>query len=112
MAPPEPRTAFLSVDPLEPVLRFRSEKDAKYYQDFNSVGRIYSEQPDCVYLPLPTGLDSVRTARRGDVAFVFKTRADAVNFQRISGVGTLYQSDIPGKLGFNRTVYIGIELVR
>jgi hypothetical protein len=108
--PPEPRTAFLSLDPLEPVLRFKNDDDAKYYQDyFNSMGRIYPEQPDCVYLPMPPGLVSVRTAKRGDVAFVFKTSHDAQAFNRMCRVGRIYHSDI--KIGYTRTVYLGIELI-
>jgi hypothetical protein len=110
--PPEPRTAFLSLEPLEPVLCFKNEKDAKYYQDyFNSMGRIYPEQADCVYLPMPPGLVSVRTARRGDVAFVFKTSSEAQAFDRTVRVGRIYHSDLPMKMGRNRTVYLGIELI-
>jgi hypothetical protein len=110
--PPQPVTAFLSLDPLEPVLRFRTERDAKIYQDYyNSMGRIYPEQPDCIYLPLPPGLVSVRTATRGDVAFVFKSVSEASAFNRMCRVGRLYHSDLPGKGGYNRTVYLGVELV-
>ncbi|KAF2437166.1 hypothetical protein EJ08DRAFT_574340, partial [Tothia fuscella] len=86
-------TAFLSVTPLEPVLVFHTAKEAKAYQEYyNSMARIYPQQPDSVYLPLPDGLVSCRTARRGDVAFVFSSTCEAAAFGRASRVGRIYRS--------------------
>ena len=43
-------TAYLSVDPLEPVLVFRTSDDAKDYQTFhNSLARIYRDRARLCY---------------------------------------------------------------
>ena len=43
--PPLPITAYLSLDPLEPVLVFQTDADAKEYQTYhNSLARIYRDR--------------------------------------------------------------------
>ncbi|ORY01193.1 hypothetical protein BCR34DRAFT_668032, partial [Clohesyomyces aquaticus] len=52
MAPPQILTAFISVQPLEPVLVFSSADDAAYFQQHCRQGRILAEQnPRWVFLP-------------------------------------------------------------
>ena len=67
---------------------------------------------DCVYLPLPQGLDSVRTSRRGDVAFEFKLALQAEDFERVIKVGKRHPMDGMRSERYRRTVYVGIELIR
>jgi hypothetical protein len=46
MPPPAPQTAYMSINPLEPVIVFRNSYDAKEYQDnYNSLARIYKDRP-------------------------------------------------------------------
>lgn len=127
--PPLPLTAYLSVDPLEPVFVFRSEADAKEYQTYhNGLARIYRDRPrpfmppylskgtnesaESVYLPLPPGLDAVRTSRRGDVAFEFKSAIQAEEFERVIKVGRRLLTDGLHGERYRRTVYVGKELIR
>ena len=65
-----------------------------------------------MYLPLPPGLESVRTSRKGDVAFVFKTAVEAEDFEMVIKVGRRHLGE--GRQGERdpRTVYVGRELVR
>src|SRR5262245_25688427 len=94
MPPPPVLTAFLSVQPLEPVLVFHSSDDAAYFQSHCKQGRIMSDQRSkWVFLPMPEGLLRVRTARGGDVSFDFDGHGNARRFnESIKGLGKIFQN--------------------
>ncbi|KAF2084750.1 hypothetical protein K490DRAFT_48569 [Saccharata proteae CBS 121410] len=110
-SPPQPRAAFLSVHPLEPVLVFSSSAEARSYTGFNPLGRIYPRHTDWVFLPLPENLMRVQTTRKGDIAFVFKTKQQAESWHReIGSVGRHYAEQGAAELKL-RTVYVGDRLI-
>jgi len=112
MPPPAIISSFLSVVPPEPVLVFISADEAARFQSQCTQGRIYhgNQNPRWVYLPMPKGLQRVRTATFGDIAFEFDSdgHADAFN-KSIKSLGKVYQNtrDNPN---FEKTVYLGRKL--
>ncbi|KAH7351433.1 hypothetical protein BKA66DRAFT_278279 [Pyrenochaeta sp. MPI-SDFR-AT-0127] len=109
---PQIVSAFISLQPLEPVLVFPNETDAAMFQSRCKQGRILpTARPNWVYLPLPEGLLRVRTARKGDVAFDFDTEKNATEFNKgIKSLGTIYASP-KGDHGWEKVVYLGKEKV-
>jgi hypothetical protein len=108
MSPPAIISAFISLQPLEPVLVFSSPDDAALFQSRCKQGRIlpHSRQ-SWVYLPMPEGLFRVRTAKQGDVAFDFESERCARDFNTgIKSLGTIYQSP-RGDTGWEKVVYLG-----
>jgi hypothetical protein len=100
------KAAFLSVDPTEPVLVFKSSYDAREFQKECPIGRIFPGHQDWVYLPKPQGLIRVRTAKYGDTGFVFSKPADAAAWSKeIKEVGRPYKDSSNER--HQRTVYIG-----
>jgi hypothetical protein len=112
MSPPTLLSAFLSLTPLEPVLVFQTPDDATTFQSRCRQGRILpSSRPNWIYLPMPTGLLRVRTARKGDVAFDFDTERNANAFNHsVKGLGRVYGSGRESD-GWERVVYLGREKV-
>ncbi|KAF1842863.1 uncharacterized protein K460DRAFT_396329, partial [Cucurbitaria berberidis CBS 394.84] len=110
MSPPSIASAFISLQPLEPVLVFFNEGDASLFQSRCKQGRILpSSRQNWVYLPMPEGLLRVRTARKGDVAFDFDSDKNANEFNKgIKSLGTIYASP-RGDHGWERVVYLGKE---
>jgi hypothetical protein len=108
MSPPTIISAFMSLQPLEPVLVFSSDADAALFQSRCKQGRILpSSRQSWVYLPIPAGLLRVRTARQGDVAFDFESEKCAREFNSgIKSLGTIYASP-KGDHGWERVVYLG-----
>jgi hypothetical protein len=60
---------------------------------------------------MPPGLEAIRTSRRGDVAFEFKSAAQAEDFNRIIRVGRMYPPEGVNGERYRRTVYVGQLLV-
>ncbi|KAL5116412.1 hypothetical protein ACEQ8H_005648 [Pleosporales sp. CAS-2024a] len=112
MSPPSILSAFLSVQPLEPILIFSSPDDAALFQSRCKQGRILpSSRQSCVYLPMPEGLLRVRTARMGDVAFDFDTEKNARAFNAsIRHLGKMF-ANAKGDRGWEKVVYLGKEKV-
>ncbi|OAL53059.1 hypothetical protein IQ07DRAFT_609584 [Pyrenochaeta sp. DS3sAY3a] len=112
MSPPAIVSAFISLQPLEPVLVFTSDTDAAIFQSRCKQGRILpNSRQYWVYLPMPVGLLHVRTARKGNVAFDFDSEKNASNFNKeIKGLGTIYTSP-RGSHGFEQVVYLGKEKI-
>ena len=112
MSPPTVVSAFMSLQPLEPVFVFLSDSDAAIFQSRCKQGRILpNSKQNWVYLPLPQGLQRVRTARRGDVAFDFDTASNANEFNKtIKNLGTIYASP-RGDYGWEKVVYLGKEKI-
>jgi hypothetical protein len=112
MSPPAILSAFLSVEPLEPVLVFSNPDDAAIFQSRCRQGRIMPGiHQNWVYLPKPTGLLRVRTAKLGDVAFDFDSEKNAKEFNgSIKSLGRIYASP-RGDHGWERVVYLGKEKV-
>jgi hypothetical protein len=104
MSLPIPKTAFLSVSPLEPVLVFSSPHDAATFQLHYKQSRIIKSQNPCwVFLPLPQGLLRVRTAKGGDVAFDFESATQAATWDKEVGqIGRVFK-------GKEKVVYVGFE---
>lgn len=112
MGPPPIISAFISLQPLEPVLVFANDNDAALFQSRCKQGRILpTSRQSWVYLPLPEGLLRVRTARKGDVAFDFDSEKNAAEFNKsIKSLGTIYTSP-KGDHGWEKVVYLGKEKV-
>jgi hypothetical protein len=110
MAPPAIVSAFLSVQPLEPVLVFSNPDDAALFQSRCKQGRILpGSKQSWVYLPMPEGLLRVRTARLGNVAFDFESEKCAREFNAgIKTLGSIYASP-KGDHGWEKVVYLGRE---
>ncbi|KAF2488416.1 hypothetical protein BU16DRAFT_532211 [Lophium mytilinum] len=108
MPAPTVLSAFMSLTPTEPVLVFASNTDAETFQSRCRQGRILSAQSGrWVYLPLPAGLQRVRTARGGDVAFEFDSNRNAAAWNlSIGEVGKIYASS-KEKPRFDQGVYLG-----
>ncbi|KAF2685998.1 hypothetical protein K458DRAFT_416360 [Lentithecium fluviatile CBS 122367] len=108
MPPPTIVTSFLSVVPNEPVLVFSTNEDAARFQSHCRQGRILPDQRHkWVFLPMPSGLLRVRTARGGDVAYDFDSHYHACKFNdSISGLGRIYQNTREKPI-FDRSVYLG-----
>jgi hypothetical protein len=104
MSIPLPKTAFLSLSPLEPVLVFSTAHDAATFQLQHKQGRILASQDKCwVFLPLPKGLLRVRTAKGGDVAFDFETMMQAAAWNKEVGqIGRVFK-------GKENVIYVGVE---
>ncbi|KAJ4362057.1 hypothetical protein N0V83_010999 [Neocucurbitaria cava] len=112
MSPPTVVSAFMSLQPLEPVFVFPSDADAALFQSRCKQGRILpTSRQNWVYLPLPEGLQRVRTARRGDVAFDFDSEKHAGEFNKtVKSLGAIYASP-KGDHGWEKVVYLGKEKV-
>ncbi|KAF2712967.1 hypothetical protein K504DRAFT_497804 [Pleomassaria siparia CBS 279.74] len=111
MPPPAPISAFLSLQPLEPVFVFNSSEDAERFQNHLRQGRLlHNHLPGSrwVYMPMPNGLLRVRTAlMRGGVAFDFDGAGHAREFQEsILHLGKIYSNTNESPVQ-NRTVYLG-----
>ncbi|KAF2812173.1 uncharacterized protein BDZ99DRAFT_383847 [Mytilinidion resinicola] len=108
MPAPTPLSAFMSLAPIEPVLVFGSSTDAESFQSRCRQGRIVAAQSGrWVYLPLPAGLQRVRTARGGDVAFEFDSHRNAAAWNlSIGEIGKIYAST-KEKPRFDTSVYLG-----
>jgi hypothetical protein len=108
MPPPPIVSSFLSVQPLEPVLVFRSSDEAAYFQSYCKQGRILPEQASkWVFLPMPTGLLRVRKAKDGDIAYDFDGHNNARKFnESIMGLGRMYANSNDNPT-FDRSVYLG-----
>jgi hypothetical protein len=113
MSPPSIVSAFLSVQPLEPVLVFSSAEDAAMFQGRCKQGRILpTSRQSWVYLPMPAGLLRVRTARMGDVAFDFDSEKSAKDFNAsIKYLGKTFANP-KGDRGWEKVVYLGREKVK
>lgn len=105
-------SAFMSLQPLEPVLVFASAEDAALFQSRCKQGRILpNSRQSWVYLPMPEGLLRVRTAKNGDVAFDFEHEKNAKEFNAsIKSLGRIYGNP-KGSYGWEKVVYLGKEKV-
>jgi hypothetical protein len=112
MSPPTILSAFLSVQPLEPVLVFPNPEEAAIFQSRCKQGRILtSARQSWVYLPMPEGLLRVRTARKGDVAFDFDSARHAEEFNAsIRYMGKTFASP-KGDHGWEKVVYLGKDKI-
>jgi hypothetical protein len=110
--PPSIISAFISLQPLEPVLVFSSPEDAALFQSRCKQGRILpNSRQSWVYLPMPEGLLRVRTAKMGDVAFDFDHERNAKEFNSsIKSLGRIFGSP-KGSNGWEKVVYLGKEKV-
>jgi hypothetical protein len=101
----------MSVKPLEPVLVFSSDAEARAFQSNFRQGRIMSNhRSSWVFLPMPDGLVRLRTSRNGDIAYDFESHRQARAFDdSIGGQGRIYPST-RDKPVWDRTVYVGRQI--
>ncbi|KAF2114518.1 hypothetical protein BDV96DRAFT_100221 [Lophiotrema nucula] len=109
--PPSPTSAFLSLQPLEPVLVFQSSQEAALFQSRCTQGRILPNQRHSyVFLPMPEGLMRVRTSRNGDVGFDFERHSQASAFNSsLKGIGRIFPNTRDRPI-WDRSVYLGKQL--
>ncbi len=91
---PSPKSAFLSIQPLEPVLVFDTPEHAKQLHSKCLYSRILhpTVHPRWVYVPLPAGLLNV-FSEHDKCGFAFTTLTDAEKFNnRVEDIGQIRES--------------------
>ncbi|TFB02587.1 hypothetical protein CCMA1212_005345 [Trichoderma ghanense] len=93
--PPQRLDFLYDFERREFILRFESRRQAALYQATNNEARILEDHPHDVWLPLPTGMTSLRSSSVG-MAVIFQSMAIAEKWQKrtcLGGLATIGEGD-------------------
>jgi hypothetical protein len=103
---PKVPLSFLYIEDSNPVLVFADPTEAKNFCKSYHGAQIYGD-PNHVFVPKPHGLEAVRAAKHGELAYLFHYAKQAQHWLRKLGdVGFMLEDGTPEH---SRTVFIGVQ---